>query len=331
VSRRIAVVGATGLVGRALLEVLWQRRFPADEVIAIASPAAAGRTVPFGDAALTVVGADAVDFSEIQLALFSAGSAVSQALVPAAAAAGCLVVDNASYYRMEPDVPLVVPEVNAEALADRPPRGIVANPNCSTIQLALVLKPLADAAGLEQVHVATYQAVSGAGRAAMTGLESDLRARLDGAAGDPDQTAFNVIPGIGGVGDEGYSAEEWKIVLETRKILGIPDLPVSATAVRVPVLNGHAEAVWLRTRDELVPEAARALLAAAPGILLVEDPEGLTPAALGAAEDRALVGRVRRDLAEPRGLVLWVVADNLRKGAATNAVQIAEILVKSYL
>ncbi|MCH7889183.1 MAG: hypothetical protein IIA00_07875 [Proteobacteria bacterium] len=189
----------------------------------------------------------------------------------------------------------------------------------------------ADAAGLEQVRVATYQAVSGAGREATERLNSDLRARLDGAPGDAGQLAFNVIPAIGDAGDEGYSAEEWKIVRETRRILDEPELPVSVTAVRVPVLNGHAEAVWLRTREPLTPEAARALLAEAPGILLVEGSEAPTPVALGAGEDRALVGRVRRDLADPQGLVLWVVADNLRKGAASNAVQIAEILVKSYL
>jgi aspartate-semialdehyde dehydrogenase len=329
-SLRIAVVGATGMVGQTMLQVLAERRLPVEEIIAVASDRSAGKTVAFGGEQLPVRPFASVDFSNVQIALFAAGSAASRELIPVVTTAGCLVVDNASEFRMDPDVPLVVPEVNPEALAVRPPRGIVANPNCSTIQLSLVLKPIADLAGLEQVRVATYQAVSGAGRGAVAALKSGLEAGLAGAAPDPAELAFNVIPQIGELDADGYSEEERKISRETQRILGLEGLLVSATAVRVPVLNGHSEAIWLRTRDPLSPEAAAAGLAQAPGVHLMGSNEAPTPASLGFSEDRALVGRVRRDGVDARGLLLWVVADNLRKGAATNAVQIAEILVKSY-
>jgi aspartate-semialdehyde dehydrogenase len=313
-----------------MLQVLAERDFPADEVIALASPRSVGRLVPYGDRELPVVGVETVDFSQIQIALFAAGSAVSERLIPKVTAAGCLVVDNASLYRMDPQVPLVVPEVNAAVLAERPPLGIVANPNCSTIQLSLALKPIAEAAGLDQVRVATYQAVSGAGHEAVAALESGARARLAGEPVDPGQIAFNVHALVGDLDPDGHSTEEAKISRETQRILGIPGLAVSATSVRVPVMNGHSEAVWLRTLRPFSPEQAVACLEQAPGVKMLPLGEVPSPALLGPSEDRALVGRVRRDSADPQGLMLWVVADNLRKGAATNAVQIAEILVKSY-
>jgi len=328
---RIAVVGATGMVGRTMLEVLHQRGVPVSQVVAAASPTSAGTLMAYGGDQLTVLSAEDLDFAKLDLALFSAGSEVSRRLAPVAAAAGCLVVDNASLFRLEPDVPLVVPEVNPEALDPRPARGIVANPNCSTIQLTLALKPLADAFGLEQVRVATYQAISGAGRVPSEQLIADLRTVLDGNTVSADRLAMNVIPMIGSVDADGHSTEELKIVRETRRILSLASLPITATAVRVPVLRGHSEAVWLRTQAPVTPAEARAILAGAPGVTVWADPAGPTPADLAAAEDGALVGRIRGDSDDPRGLALWVVSDNLRKGAASNAVQIAEILVKSYL
>lgn len=331
---RLAVVGATGMVGRTMLRVLEERRFPVEEVVALASARSRGQSIRFAGRELAVQDLARYDFAGTTLALFSAGSEVSREFVPRATAAGTVVVDNASCFRMDEDVPLVVPEVNPEALAGYAARGIVANPNCSTIQLVMALAPLRAEAGLSWVRVATYQAASGAGRGLCEELITGINRSLQG--GDPSdrQLAFNVLPGIGDPadgGEGGYSGEELKIRRETRRILGEPELPVSATCVRVPVLNGHSEAVWLGTERPLTPERARELLAQAPGVLVQEAPEAPNPVAMGTLEDRVLVGRIRQDLADPQALSLWVVADNLRKGAATNAVQIAESLVKSYL
>jgi len=334
----VAVAGATGAVGEAMLEVLEQRSFPVGEVYALASERSAGKRIGFKGRQLKVERLDQFDFTKVQLALFSAGASVSAVQARRAAAAGCLVVDNSSQFRYDADVPLVVPEVNPEALAGCRARGIVANPNCSTIQLMVALKPLHDAAGIERINVATYQSVSGAGRKAIEELGRQTAALLNGRPIEPKvwpkQIAFNVIPQIDAFQDNGYTREEMKIVWESRKILGMPDLKVNVTAVRVPVFYGHAEAVHLETRRKLGAAEARALLAKAPGVVVVDDrvPGGYpTPATEAAHHDGVFVGRIREDLSHDRGLDLWVVADNIRKGAALNAVQVAELLVKDYL
>ena len=325
----VAVVGATGLVGATMLAVLEQRRFPVGQIHALASERSAGRRLRFGTRELTVGNLADFDFSRVQVALFSAGGAVSGEHAPRAAAAGCVVIDNTSRFRMEPDVPLVVPEVNAAAIADAHARGIVANPNCSTIQLVVVLKPIHDRVGLERVNVATYQSVSGAGRRALEALKAQTAALLEGSS--PGETggllAANVVPHIDVFEDNGYTREEMKIVRETRKIMADATLRVNATAARVPVWYGHSEAVHIETRERLSAREARALLSDAPGVVVVDDLPFPYPTALthAAGTDPVYVGRIREDLSHERGLDLWVVSDNLRKGAATNAVQIAEI------
>jgi aspartate-semialdehyde dehydrogenase len=334
----IAVVGATGAVGEAMFEVLADRGFPVGEVHALASERSAGKRIAFRERQLKVERLDAFDFSKVRIALFSPGASVSAVHAPRAAAAGCVVIDNTSQFRYDDDVPLVVPEVNPAAIAGFRARGIIANPNCSTIQLMVALKPLHDAATIERINVATYQSVSGAGRRAMEELGRQTAALLNGRPIEPQvwakQIAFNVIPHIDAFQDNGYTREEMKIVWESRKILGVPDLKVNATAVRVPVFHGHAEAVHLETRRKLGVAEARALLEAAPGVVVVDErvPGGYpTPVTEAARRDGVFVGRLREDLSHERGLDLWVVADNLRKGAALNAVQIAELLVKDYL
>jgi aspartate-semialdehyde dehydrogenase len=278
------------------------------------------------------------DFSQVQLALFSAGAAVSKEYAPKAVAAGAVVVDNSSQFRYEPDVPLVVAEVNPAALAGHRARGIVANPNCSTMQLMVALKPLHDAAGIERLTVATYQSVSGAGRKGIEELGRQSAELLNGRPIEPKafakQIAFNCLPHIDAFQDNGYTREEMKIVWETRKILGDESIRVSATAVRVPVFYGHSEAVHLETRTKLTAAEARELLKKAPGVEVLDEPATggyPTPVTEAAYRDPVFVGRIREDLSHPRGLALWVVADNVRKGAALNAVQLAELLVKSYL
>jgi len=329
-SPRVAVVGATGAVGPVVLEVLAERGFPASEVVAFASARSAGSRIPFAGGELEVRELHEDSFDGFDLALFSAGGSTSKRYAPEAVARGCVVVDKSSAFRMDPSVPLVVPEVNPEALDGH--RGIVSNPNCSTIQLVAALKPLHDAAGLTHVTVATYQAVSGTGAGAVKELHDQSRALLAGEAAEasvyPHQIAFNVLPQCDAF--EGDSTtEETKLVNETHKILGDSELAISSTCVRVPVWRGHSEAVWIETREPLGAERARALLRDAPGVRVVDDPAaGAYPLPSAAAgTDDVLVGRIRDDASRRNGLSLFVVADNLRKGAATNGVQIAELLV----
>jgi len=329
-SPRVAVVGATGAVGPVVLEVLAERGFPASEVVAFASARSAGSRIPFAGGELEVRELHEDSFDGFDLALFSAGGSTSRRYAPEAVARGCVVVDKSSAFRMDPSVPLVVPEVNPEALDGH--RGIVSNPNCSTIQLVAALKPLHDAAGLTHVTVATYQAVSGTGAGAVRELHDQSRALLAGEAAEPSvyphQIAFNVLPQCDAF--EGDSTtEETKLVNETHKILGDPSIAISSTCVRVPVWRGHSEAVWIETREPLGAERARALLRDAAGVRVVDDPAaGAYPLPSAAAgTDDVLVGRIRDDASRRNGLSLFVVADNLRKGAATNGVQIAELLV----
>jgi aspartate-semialdehyde dehydrogenase len=330
-SPRVAVVGATGAVGPIVLEVLAERGFEASEVAAFASARSAGRRVAFAGGELEVRELTAEALEGFDLALFSAGAATSQRFAPEAVARGCVVVDKSSAFRMDPGVPLVVPEVNPDALAGH--RGIVANPNCSTIQLVAALKPLHDAAGLTHVTVATYQAVSGTGAGAVEELRQQSRAVLDGgpavASVYPHPIAFNVLPQCDAF-DGPSTLEETKLVRETHKILGDSSIAISATCVRVPVWRGHSEAVWVEMREPLGAERARALLQLAPGVRVIDDPAAgaypLPSEAVGG--DDVLVGRIRDDDSRQNGLSLWIVADNLRKGAATNGVQIAELLVQ---
>lgn len=335
---RVAVVGATGAVGEAMIEILASRSFPVRELIPLASERSAGSSVRFGSKHLTVRPLEDFDFGGVDLALFSAGGAVSREHAPRAADAGCVVIDNSSEFRYEPDVPLVVSEVNPEALAGFRERMIVANPNCSTMQMLVALAPIHRAVGLERIVVATYQSVSGAGRRGMTELAKQtadlLNFRPVEVSAFPLQIAFNAIPHIDGFHENGYTREEMKMVWETHKILGDATIAVTPTAVRIPVFYGHAEAVSVTTRAPLSAAEARALLAEAPGVQVVDDPAaGLypTPVSHAAARDGVFVGRIREDLADPRGLNLWVVADNLRKGAALNAVELAELLVNHHL
>ncbi len=334
---KVAVVGTTGNVGQEILKTLAEREFPVDETVALASSKSVGREVSFGeDEVLKVQALDDYDFEGTDIALFSPGSAVSAKHAPRAAAAGCVVIDNTSQFRMDPDVPLVVPEVNAGAIADYTKRNIIANPNCSTIQMVVALKPLHDVAGIKRVVVSTYQATSGAGREAMDELFTQTRGifvnDLIVKEEFTKQIAFNVIPHIDVFMDDGATKEEWKMSVETRKILD-PKIKVSATCVRVPVFIGHGEAVNLEFEDEMSEKQARALLRAAPGVSVVDHStdEGYVTPEECAGEDMVYVSRIREDPTVENGLSLWVVSDNLRKGAALNAVQIAEVLVKEYL
>ena len=334
----IAVVGATGVVGEALLEILAERQFPVGEVYALASERSIGRTVLFGSRRLDVNDLAEFDFSRVRIGLFSAGAGVSDVYAPIAAAAGCVVIDNTSRFRNEDDIPLVVPEVNPEKIADYRHRGIIANPNCSTIQMVVALKPIYDAVGIERINVATYQAVSGAGRAAVEELAKHSAAMLSGqpvkTKGDAKQIAFNAVPHIDAFQDNGYTREEMKMVWETQKILGDDDIAVNPTAVRIPTFFGHSEAVHIETRAKISAAEVRDLLQKAPGVTLLDGAaEGEYPTAVTDASgtDPVYVGRVREDISHPTGIDLWIVADNIRKGAALNSVQIAEILAKNHL
>jgi aspartate-semialdehyde dehydrogenase len=326
------VVGATGAVGSTILGVMRERSFAADEIVPFASERSVGRTIDYGDADLRVAPLSDETIQGFDLALFSAGSAISAAWAPRFAEAGATVVDNSSQWRMEDDVPLVVAEVNPDALDGH--RGIVANPNCTTMQTVVALKPILDAAGIERVVMSTYQAVSGTGQKAVDELHSQAEAVIEARelptpAVYPHQIAFNVLPQVETFKDgDDYTTEERKCMRETRKILGREDLGVSATCVRVPVYTGHSVSANVQTREPLSPEECREVLAAAPGLSVIDDPaNGLYPTALDAAgRDDVLVGRVRRDPSHERCLNLWIVGDNLRKGAATNAIQLAELL-----
>jgi aspartate-semialdehyde dehydrogenase len=334
----VAVVGATGAVGGALLEILAERKFPVGKLHALASERSAGERIEFAGREAVVQDLATFDFSQVRIGLFSAGASVSKVYAPKAAAAGCVVIDNTSHFRNEADVPLVVTEVNPQALAGYKARGIIANPNCSTMQMVVALKPLHDAAHIERINVATYQAVSGAGRTAIETLARETALLLNGKPTEeggkfPKQIAFNVLPQVDVFQDNGYTREEMKMVWETHKILD-PAIQVNATCVRVPVFYGHSEAIHLETRRKLGAEEARALLAKAPGVVVLDErrPGGYpTPVTEASGRDPVYVGRIREDLSHPRGLDLWVVSDNIRKGAALNSVQIAELLVKSYL
>ncbi len=333
----VAVVGATGAVGETLLEILQSRKFPVDNLIPLASAKSAGTRVKFGSESIVARNLADFDFKDVHIALFSAGGSVSAEHAPRAVAAGAVVIDNTSEFRYVPEIPLVVAEVNPEAIAGYKTRGIIANPNCSTMQMLVALAPLHRAATITRINVATYQSVSGAGRSGMDELgkqTADLLAfRKVKPKKFPVQIAFNLIPQIDVFLENGYTKEEMKMVWETQKILS-EKIVVNPTCVRVPVFYGHSEAVNIETERKITAEQARALLRLAPGVELVDDPSaGLfpTPVTHGAGKDPVFVGRVREDLSHPNGLNLWVVADNIRKGAALNAVQIAELLVKSYL
>ena len=334
----VAVVGATGAVGETMLSILAERKFPVGEVYALASSRSAGKRVEFGSKLLTVQDLADFDFSKVQIGLFSAGASISEVYAPKAAAAGCVVVDNTSRFRYDDDIPLVVPEVNPHAIADYRTRGIIANPNCSTIQMLVALKPIRDAVGIERINVATYQAVSGTGKEAIEELVSQtahlLNAKPIKTEVYPKQIAFNVLPQIDVFLDNGYTKEEMKMVWETRKIFEDDAIQVNPTAVRVPVFYGHSEAVHIETGEKITAEKARELLSAADGVVVLDDRnDGGYPTAVteGANNDPVYVGRIREDISHEKGLDLWVVADNVRKGAALNSVQIAEILIKEYL
>ena len=334
----IAILGATGIVGETCLNVLASREFPINTLYPLASARSAGQTVMFKNTLIDVLDAATFDFSKVDIAIFSAGSSVSQEYAPKAVEAGCIVIDNTSCFRYDPLIPLVVPEVNAHAIADYVNKGIIANPNCSTIQMVVALKPLYDAVGIKRIHVATYQSVSGTGQKAVRELVEQLGGLLNGQPANisvyPQQIAFNVLPHIDVFLDNGYTKEEMKMVWETQKIFEDDTILVDPTTVRVPVLYGHSEAVHVELNAPLSAADARDLLANAPGVKVIDDIENQEyPTAFTHAigQDDVLVGRIRNSISDPNGLNLWIVADNTRKGAATNAVQIAEILINEYL
>jgi aspartate-semialdehyde dehydrogenase len=327
----VAVVGATGAVGAMMLRVLEERGFPVTELRPLASARSEGRIVEFLGKPFVVQRLTEDSFEGIHIALFSAGGERSRDFAPAAVEAGAVVIDNSSAFRMSPDVPLVVPEVNEDSIQGH--RGIIANPNCVAAPLVVVLKPIADAVGLERVIISSYQAVSGTGAAGIAELRRLTEGYLAGDEPDPSvyphPIAFNVLPQIDSFDETGYTGEERKVIAETRKMLGIPELAISATCVRVPVFNGHSVSVQIETTEPLSADAARGLLMGAPGLILADEPqlEVYPLPRLATGRDEVMVGRIRNDLSHPRGLALWISSDNLRKGAATNAVQIAESLV----
>lgn len=333
--RKIAVAGATGNVGREILNILAERNFPADEVVALASRNSIGTKVSYGDKILTVQALEDFDFSGTKIGLFSPGGKVSAIHAPRAAAAGCVVIDNTSHFRMEKDIPLVVPEVNPQAIIEYKKRNIIANPNCSTMQMVVALKPLHDIAKIKRVVVATYQAVSGAGKEAMDELYEQTKKIYQNESVPPKKfskrIAFNAIPQIDVFMDDGCTKEEWKMKVETKKILD-PNIEVEATCVRVPVFNSHSEAINIEFEKPISPKQAREALEKGDGIVVIDRPEEMkfiTPIK-SSATDPVYVSRIRKDSSVKNGLSIWVVSDNLKKGAALNAVQIAELLVKDY-
>ena len=334
----VAVVGATGAVGEVMLAMLAQRQFPVGQVYALASARSVGKKVAYGDQQIEVQDLAAFDFSKVQIGLFSAGASVSDEYAPKAAASGCIVIDNTSRFRYEDNIPLVVPEVNPEAIANYKQTGIIANPNCSTIQMVVALKPIHDAVGITRVNVATYQAVSGTGKEA---IDETLQQTMAILAGEPvscevypKQIAFNALPHIDEFMENGYTKEEMKMVWETCKILGDDTIKVNPTAVRIPVIYGHSEAVHIEMKQALSAQDARQLLSQAPGVVVMDDHnDGGYPTAATEADgnDPVYVGRIRNDISHPQGLNMWVVSDNLRKGAALNSIQIAECLIEQYI
>jgi aspartate-semialdehyde dehydrogenase len=334
----VAVVGATGAVGETMISILAERNFPINNLYLLASSRSEGKRIDFKGKSLVVGDLEKFDFGKVQIGLFSPGASISAVYAPKAVQAGCVVVDNTSQFRQEPDIPLVVPEVNPKAVAQYRSRGIIANPNCSTIQMLVALKPIYDAVGIERINVATYQSVSGTGKEAIEELASQTAALLNGkpivAEVYPKQIAFNVLPHIDIFMENGYTKEEMKMVWETQKIFVDYTILVNPTTVRVPVFYGHSEAIHIETRDKITVEQARELWQQAPGVVLMDErqPGGYPTAVTEAAnQDPVFVGRIREDISHPRGLNLWVVSDNIRKGAALNTIQIAEILIKDYI
>jgi len=334
----VAVVGATGAVGRTMLSILEQRKFPVDNLYLLASERSAGETIAFNNKQYTVENLADFDFSKADIGLFSPGASVSAIYAPKAGEAGCVVIDNTSQFRYDDDIPLIVPEVNAHAIAGYTKRNIIANPNCSTIQMLVALKPIQDAVVIARINVATYQSVSGTGKEAIDELAEQTAKLLNGQGAEPKvypkQIAFNVIPQIDVFQENGYTKEEMKMVWETQKIMEDPEILVNPTCVRVPVFYAHSEAVHIETRKPLSVEDARAMLKKAPGIKVMDEhKDGGYPTPIGEGTDRdeVWVGRIRRDISHPNGLNLWIVSDNLRKGAALNSIQIAEVLIKDYL
>lgn len=334
----VAVVGATGAVGETMLSILAERNFPVGKVYALASERSVGKKIEFGRKTLIVEDLATFDFSKVQIGLFSPGGAISAVYAPKAAAAGCVVIDNTAHFRYDDDIPLIIPEVNPHALVGYKNRGIIANPNCSTIQMLVALKPLHDAATITRINVATYQAVSGTGKEAIDELASQTASLLSGKPVEcsvyPKQISFNALPHIDVFLENGYTKEEMKMVWETHKIMESPDIQVNPTAVRIPVFFGHSEAVHIETEKKLSAEQAREILEKADGVVVIDERvDGGYPTAVteAANNDPVYVGRIREDISHPSGLNLWVVADNVRKGAALNSVQIAELLIRDHL
>jgi len=334
----VAVVGATGAVGEAMISILEERNFPVNEIYLLASERSAGKKIKFGGKMVTVQNLADFDFSKAQIGLFSAGGSLSAEFAPKAAAAGCVVIDNTSHFRYDDDIPLVIPEVNDHALADFRTRNIIANPNCSTIQMLVALKPIYDAVGISRINVATYQAVSGTGKDAIEELAKQSANLMNGAEINanvyPKQIAFNALPQIDVFMENGYTKEEMKMVWETKKIFSDPDIEVNPTCVRIPVFFGHSEAVHIETKSKITALEARELLSKADGVVIVDEQEdGGYPTAVteSVGTDPVYVGRIREDISHPNGLNMWVVSDNVRKGAALNSIQIAEKLIKNHL
>ncbi|CED60966.1 Aspartate semialdehyde dehydrogenese [Moritella viscosa] len=332
----VAVLGATGAVGQMMLEILQERKFPIGNIYPLASSRSAGGKITFNNKQVEVLDVDNFDWTQVQIGLFSAGGSVSEKWAPIAADAGVVVIDNTSQFRYDEDIPLVVPEVNPEAIAQYTNRGIIANPNCSTIQMLVALKPIHDAVGISRINVATYQAVSGSGKSAIDELAGQTASLLNAREVEtkvyPKQIAFNVIPQIDVFTENGYTKEEMKMVWETQKIFGDEYIMVNPTAVRVPVFYGHSEAIHLETRTPISAEEVRSLMLHAPGVKLIENEEDYpTPVSDSAGHDDVFVGRIREDISHASGINMWVVGDNIRKGAATNSVQIAELLIRDYL
>lgn len=334
----VAIVGATGAVGEVLLELLEERNLPVENLHLLASERSAGTSLSFKGKRITVQNLAEFDFSQADIGLFSAGGSISEEFAPKAAAAGCVVIDNTSHFRRDDNIPLVVPEVNPHAIANYTATNIIANPNCSTIQMLVALKPIHDAVGITRINVATYQAVSGTGKSAIEELASQTARLLTGQPAEakvyPKLIAFNALPHIDKFQDNGYTREEMKMVWETKKILEDDSILVNPTCVRVPVFHGHSEAVHIEMHESLSAEQARALLEAAAGVKVIDERQDggyPTPVSEGAGADPVFVGRIRSDISHDRGLNLWVVSDNLRKGAALNSIQIAEVLIEKYL
>ncbi len=333
----VCVVGATGAVGRTILKCLEERNFPVNNLYPLASKRSAGNTIPFNGTDVTVHDLETFDFTKAEIGLFSPGASVSKIYAPRAAESGCVVIDNTSHFRMHPEVPLVVPEVNAYAIADYKKTGIIANPNCSTIQMLVALKPIYDKVGISRINVCTYQAVSGSGMKAIKELQEQSKLMLAGDTPEcsvyPKIIAFNAIPQVDSFTDNGYTKEEMKMVNETRKIFADNSIEINPTTVRIPVFYGHAEALHIETKEKITAGEALECLSNLEGVTVIDEQvDGGYPTNLDSAgKDSVYVGRIREDISHPLGLNLWVVADNVRKGAATNTVQIAEKLIENYL